>query len=364
MGVKVIGVLTGGGDCPGLNPAIKAVVKKALESNIRVVGIREGWLGLLDEAIEPMHLDRDVVRHIDRQGGTVLGTSRTNPFKTSKGPDLVQKRIKNLGLDAIIAIGGEDTLGVAARLHEEHEVKVVGIPKTIDRDLSATDYCLGFESAVQVITDSVDCLRSTAESHARIFVVEVMGRHAGHLALRGGISSAASITLIPEFPFSIRRVAELLQERKKRGVRYSIVMVAEGAMPKGADPSLISQEKDAFGHVRLGGIGHYLAHAIEEETQLECRALVLSHLQRGGRPVAYDRRLGFYFGVAAIEALLGGHFGKMVALRTGRIVLTSIKEATKSLQLVDVEACYDTNNYRAKQSILGNGSTSDNSYRF
>jgi 6-phosphofructokinase 1 len=352
MAKKVIGVLTGGGDCPGLNPAIKAVVKKALETEYRVVGIKEGWLGLVDE-IEPIDLDRDTVRHIDRQGGTILGTSRTNPFKIKNGASLVEKRLKALEIDAIVAIGGEDTLGVASKLYEEHNLSVVGIPKTIDRDLSYTDYSLGFESALQVITDSVDSLRSTAESHARIFVVEVMGRHAGHLALRGGISAAASVILIPEYPFDIARVCELLLARKKRGVRYSIVMAAEGAIPKGADASLISHEKDAFGHVRLGGIGQYLATSIEDMAKLESRAVNLSHLQRGGRPVAYDRRLGYYFGTAAVEAIAAGHFGKMVALKDGRILLAPIKEATKELRLVDIKTSYDINNYRAKQNIIG-----------
>jgi len=353
MGKKVIGVLTGGGDCPGLNPAIKAVVKKAIESGYDVMGIREGWLGLVDDRVSPVALDRDVVRHIDRQGGTILGTSRTNPFKTADGVRAVEKRIDALGLSAIVAIGGEDTLGVAAKLYDQLKAPVVGIPKTIDRDLSFTDYSLGFESALQIITDSVDVLRSTAESHARIFVVEVMGRHAGHLALRGGISAGASVILIPECPFSIHRVCELLRERKNRGVRYSIVMVAEGAMPKGADLSLMSKEVDAFGHVRLGGIGQFLADAIEEKAKLESRAVVLSHLQRGGRPVAYDRRMGFYFGIAAVEAIIGGHFGKMAALKNGRIVLAPIKEATKELRLVDINTSYDAERYRAKQSIIG-----------
>lgn len=353
MGKKIIGVLTGGGDCPGLNPAIKSVVKKAIESDYEVLGIKEGWLGLVDEKINPMQLDRDVVRHIDRQGGTMLGTSRTNPFKIKDGARIVEQRMKDLNLHAIVAIGGEDTLGVAAKLYEEHKIPVVGIPKTIDRDLSYTDYSLGFESALQVITDSVDTLRSTAESHARIFVVEVMGRHAGHLALRGGISAAASVILIPEYPFNVGRVCELLVARKARGVRYSIVMVAEGAMPEGADLSLVSNETDAFGHVRLGGIGHYLADEIEKHAKLESRAVVLSHLQRGGRPVAFDRRMGFYFGIAAVEAIIGGHFGTMAALKNGRILLAPIKEATKELRVVDVNASYDTQTYRAKQSIIG-----------
>jgi phosphofructokinase-like protein len=347
---KKIGVLTGGGDCPGLNPAIKAVVRKSIEEGYEVLGIREGWRGMMDD-IAPINLDRDVVRHIDRLGGTILGTSRTNPFKSADGVSRLQKRFKDLDLTSIIAIGGEDTLGVAAKLSDLN-VPVVGIPKTIDRDLSFTDYSLGFESALQVITDSVDCLRSTAESHARVFVVEVMGRHAGHLALRGAISSGASITLIPEHPFKIDQVCKLLLERKSRDIRYSIVMVAEGAMPDGKDLSLLSKETDAFGHVRLGGIGHYLAEAIEEKSGLESRAVVLSHLQRGGKPVAYDRRMGFYFGIAAVEAVLAKKFGQMVALKNGRVVLAPIGQGVKELQLVNVENSYDTKTYRAKHSIL------------
>jgi len=349
---KVIGILTGGGDCPGLNPAIKAATKKALESGFKVLGFREGWRGLLDSSLEPINLTYDVVRHIDRQGGTILGTSRTNPYKIAEGPQSVCRMIDKYELSGLIAIGGEDTLGVAAKLYDQEKLRVVGIPKTIDRDLSFTDYSLGFESALQVITDSVDSLRSTAESHARIFVVEVMGRHAGHLALRGGISAGASVILIPEFPFEVSRVCELLLARKNRGVRYSIVMVAEGALVKGADMRTLSGETDAFGHVRLGGIGHFLADAIENQAKLESRAVVLSHLQRGGQPVAYDRRLGFYFGIAAIEALLEGRFGNLVALKNGRLVLAPLYQAVKELRTVNIEQSYDTQNYRAQYKML------------
>lgn len=353
---KVIGILTGGGDCPGLNPAIKAATKKALESGYKVLGLREGWKGLLDPSLKPIDLTYDAVRHIDRQGGTILGTSRTNPFKISDkisdGPKTVCNMIKKYELSGLIAIGGEDTLGVAAKLYDQEKLHVVGIPKTIDRDLSFTDYSLGFESALQVITDSVDSLRSTAESHARIFVVEVMGRHAGHLALRGGISSAASVILIPEFPFEVNRVCELLLARKNRGVRYSIVMVAEGAVVKGADMKTLSGETDAFGHVRLGGIGHFLADVIEKQAKLESRAVVLSHLQRGGKPVAYDRRLGFYFGVAAVEALIARRFGNIVALKNGGLVLAPLYEAVKELRTVNIEQSYDAQNYRAKYKML------------
>lgn len=353
MASKIIGILTGGGDCPGLNPAIKAVAKTAIESGFTAVGIKEGWRGMLDRNLAPLPLSLDSIRHIDRLGGTILGTSRTNPFKIEGGPNIVKSHMAELGLHALVAIGGEDTLGVAAKLYDEYNINIVAIPKTIDRDLNYTDYSLGFESAIQVITDSVDALRSTAESHARIFVVEVMGRHAGHLALRGAISSGASITLIPEYPFEIDRVCELLLARKRNGVRYSIVIVAEGATIKGQDISLLNQEKDAFGHVRLGGIGHMLASAIEERAGLESRAVVLSHLQRGGKPVAYDRRLGFYFGVAALEAIASKHFGHMVALKKGRLLLAPIREAVKELRTVNVEHFYDTKKYRPRHNILG-----------
>lgn len=353
MAQKIIGILTGGGDCPGLNPAIKAVTKTAIESGFAVLGIREGWRGMIEADLLPMPLNLDAIRHIDRFGGTILGTSRTNPFKVDKGSSLVKARMDALNIHALVAIGGEDTLGVAAKLYDQEKMNIVAIPKTIDRDLSYTDYSLGFESAIQVITDSVDSLRSTAESHARIFVVEVMGRHAGHLALRGAISSGASISLIPEYPFEIDRVCELLLDRKRRGVRYSIVIVAEGATVKGQDMSLMNKELDAFGHVRLGGIGQMLASEIEERAGLESRAVVLSHLQRGGNPVAYDRRLGFYFGVAACEAIIGGYFGTMVALKDGRLLLGPIREAVKKLQTVNIEHFYDTDRYRPRHNILG-----------
>lgn len=353
--IKRIGILTGGGDCPGLNPAIKAVVTKAFMSGItEVVGIKDGWRGLVEPEISgTIKLDPDVVRHIDRQGGTMLGTSRTNPFKFSDGPEKLKKCWKDLQLDALIAIGGEDTLGVACRLFIEHQLPVIGIPKTIDGDLAGTEYTLGFESALQVITDSVDSLRSTAESHSRVFVVEIMGRHAGHLALRGGISAGANIILIPECPFKLERVCELLEDRASRNIRYSIVFVAEGAKLAGGKEILSAGEVDAFGHTRLGGISEWLALEIQKKTKIECRSLNLSHLQRGGRPVSFDRRIGFYFGVAAVEALLSGQFGVMAALKEGRVCLLSLKEAVGELRVVDLEQAYDKDFYRAKRAILG-----------
>lgn len=356
--IKKIGILTGGGDCPGLNPAIKAVVTKAFMSGIEeVVGIKDGWRGLMEK--DPsflMPLDPDVVRHIDRQGGTVLGTSRTNPFKTENGPGKLKERWKQLGLEALIAIGGEDTLGVAYRLFSEHQLPIIGIPKTIDRDLAGTEYTLGFESALQVITDSVDSLRSTAESHSRVFVVEIMGRHAGHLALKGGISAGANVILIPEYPFSLNKVCDLLKKRIGKKIRYGIVFVAEGAKLEGNEEVLKGGEVDAFGHKRLGGISEWLASQIQEKTQIECRSLNLSHLQRGGKPVSYDRRIGFYFGIVAVEALLESKFGGMAALKNGKVCLGTLKEAVGKLQVVNVEKAYDAEFYRAKRSILDNGS--------
>ncbi len=351
MSLKTLAILTGGGDCPGLNPAIKATTIKALESGLKVLGIKEGWRGLTED-LEPILLTPELVEHIDEEGGTILGTSRTNPFKIVDGATTVKAHMAKLGIDALVAIGGEDTLGVAAKLFEEHACKVVGIPKTIDGDLSATDYTLGLESAVEIISHSIDTLRSTAASHGRIFVVEVMGRHAGHLALKGGISSGATITLIPEVPFQVEHVAKLVLARKNAGARYSIVMVAEGAMPKGADVAMLSGATDSFGHARLGGIGNYLAEALEKITNLETRSVVLSHLQRGGKPAAYDRRMGHYFGIAACEAILSGYFGQMVSLNNGRIDLRPLCDAVKQLRLVDIKKYYDAELYRGKLSVL------------
>lgn len=352
--LKHIGILTGGGDCPGLNPAIRAATKKAIFSGMTVTGIRDGWRGLTesgDNVTLPLNLD--AVRHIDRMGGTILGTSRTNPYKLDDGVDRVRSNWKRLGLDALIAIGGEDTLGVASRLHKDLGLPVVGIPKTIDRDLPGTEYTLGFESALQVITECVDSLRSTAESHARVFVVEIMGRHAGHLALRGGISAGANVILIPEHPFEIDRVCKLLVERKSRGIRYSIVFVAEGAVPSGMDEIKKTGDVDSFGHARLGGIGDWLAHEIEKRSHLESRAVNLSHLQRGGRPVSYDRRMGFYFGTAAVEALLLKKFGSLISLKHGEVTLASLSDVQGKLNLVNVDKSYDKDRYRAAQSIFG-----------
>ncbi|OGP92926.1 MAG: hypothetical protein A2156_10230 [Deltaproteobacteria bacterium RBG_16_48_10] len=368
MEKKRIGILTGGGDCAGLNPAIKWVVKTALDDRLQrsrkiqyeVVGIRDGWKGLIhpdaDEEAPGSRiviLNEEMVRTWDRHGGTNLGTSRTNPYDSKNNRSaIVLNNIERLDLDFLVAIGGEDTLGVAHRLSREG-VKVVGIPKTIDKDLSGTDYTLGFETALNVITEEIDRLRTTAGSHRRIFVVETMGRHAGWLALEGGESSGAYIILIPEYDFDLERVNELVLEGRRKGARYDIIVVAEGGKPSGA--SLIAKDEtvDSFGHKTLGGIGDYLAKEISQATQIETRSITLSHLQRGGVPCAYDRRMGRYFGIAAVDLIVGEDFGMMVSYRNGRITAVSLEEAIGRLNLVDVKTQYDTERYNGRRSILG-----------
>lgn len=350
--LKRIGILTGGGDCPGLNPAIRAATKKAVFSDIEVVGIRDGWRGLVESEALTMKLDLDKVRHLDRMGGTILGTSGANPYNIKDGIANLRANLKKLELDGVIAIGGEGTLRSASRMHQEFGLNVVAIPKTIDGDLPGTDYTLGFESALQVITECTDSLRSTAESHSRVFVVEVMGRNAGHLALQGGMSAGANVILIPEHQFELGRVCELLTERVKRNLRYSIVFVAEGAVPVGG-AEFTRGKKDPNGFARLGGVGNWLAEEIENRTQLESRDVNLSHLQRGGMPVAYDRRMGFSFGTAAVEALMQARFGSLVALKKGEVTLTSLDEVEGPIRLVDVDKDYDKTRYRVAQSILG-----------
>jgi 6-phosphofructokinase 1 len=367
MGMK-IGVLTGGGDCPGLNPAIKWVVKTALDPRLKrerdiefeVVGIREGWRGISDidirwqEGLQKyiVPLDEETVRTWDRFGGTNLGTSRTNPFdpRDDRSHKMIDT-LKHLNIEALVVIGGEDTLGVAYRL-SKMGIKVVGIPKTIDKDLSGTDYTLGFESALQVITEEIDRLRTTAGSHRRIFVVETMGRHAGWLALEGGEASGAYIILIPEYEFEIERVNELLLEARSRGARYHILVVSEGAKPRGGREITKDGKKDGFGHVTLGGVGEFLAAGIERGTGLETRSISLSHLQRGGAPCAYDRRMGRYFGIAAVDLIVMGEFGKMVSFRNGQITAVPLEEAIGKLSLVNVDTQYDTERYNGRRTLL------------
>ena len=362
-----IGILTGGGDCAGLNPALKWVVKTALDERLQwerdtryeVLGIRDGFKGLVyvdpvsqdtEEHIVP--LNQEIVRTWDRYGGTFLGTSRTNPYNPKNDQSkTVLNNIERLGLDAIVAIGGDDTLGVAARLEQEG-VNVVGIPKTIDKDLPKTDYTLGFETALNVITEEVDRLRTTAGSHKRIFVVETMGRNAGWLALEGGESSGGYIILIPEYDFSVERVNELVMEGRRSGERYGIILVAEGAKPSGGTEFAKEDRVDSFGHKSLGGIGEFLAGEIQNATKLETRSVVLSHLQRGGTPCAYDRRMGRYFGIAAVDLVVKGDFGKMVCYRNCRITACPLKEVIGRLSLVNVETQYDIERYNGRRTTL------------
>jgi phosphofructokinase-like protein len=329
-----IGILTGGGDCPGLNAVIRAVVRKGVaEHGDEIVGFRDGWRGVLDADTVPM--DLKAVRGILPRGGTVLGTSRTNPYGVEGGPDRVMANLERLGIDALIPIGGEDTLGVATKLSEAG-VRVVGVPKTIDNDLDATDYTFGFDTAVGVAMEAIDRLHTTGDSHHRTLVVEVMGRHAGWIALHAGMAGGANIILIPENPFDVDGVVTHVQHRFDSG--YSpIVVVSEGAAPKDGDMILTTGEKDAFGHVRLGGIGARLASLIEERTGREARAVVLGHVQRGGTPSPFDRVLATRFGLAAIDAVHDGQSGVMVALRGTDIVRVPIGSATAQLKLVPPE---------------------------
>lgn len=334
--MKKIGVLTGGGDCPGLNAVIRAIVIKAHENKINVVGIKNGWKGLVN--IDTVELSLDSVSEIITKGGTILGTSRTNPYKKPEDVTKAIDNYKKLGLDALIAIGGEDTLGVANKLNKENKgVNVVGCPKTIDNDLSATDYTFGFDTAVNIATEAIDRLRTTAESHHRVMVVEVMGRHAGWLALHSGIASGANIVLIPEVRIDIEEVAAFLNKRKADGHQYSIVVAAEGAQFKEGQTVLKEEKLDSFGHVRLGGIGEALSDEIEKRTGIETRTAVLGHIQRGGSPSAYDRFLGTRFGLKAMELVLANKFGFMASLKGADIVEAPIHDAVGVLKTVDIK---------------------------
>jgi ATP-dependent phosphofructokinase / diphosphate-dependent phosphofructokinase len=329
-----IGVLTGGGDCPGLNAVIRAVVRKGITTyEYQVTGFRDGWRGPLEGNTRPLGIAD--VRGILPRGGTILGSSRTNPFKIDGGVEKITSNLAGLGIDALVAIGGEDTLGVASRLHELG-VNVVGVPKTIDNDLGATDYTFGFDTAVNIAMEAIDRLHTTAESHHRTLVVEVMGRHAGWIALHAGIAGGANVILLPERHFDIEQVAAYVEKRFQ--TQYSpIVVVAEGATPLAGQMVLQSGEVDAFGHVRLGGIGQWLAAELEERTGKEARTVVLGHIQRGGTPTAFDRVLATRFGLHAIDAVHDGDFGKMVALRGTDIVRVPLSEATRELKTVPLE---------------------------
>ncbi len=330
-----IGLLTGGGDCPGLNAVIRAVVRRGLvEQDASFTGFMHGWAGVLeDNAIE---LDLQSTAGILPRGGTILGTSRTNPYSGgADGSELVKRTLAQRGVDALIPIGGEDTLGVALRLHRDG-VPIVGVPKTIDNDLGGTDVTFGFQTAVQIVTDAVDRLHTTAESHNRVMVVEVMGRHAGWIATHAGLAGGADAILVPERPFDIDQVVEHLRRRHERGRSFSIVVVAEGAVPREGTLQTVGEgAADAFGHRRLGGIGVLLEGEIERRTGFESRVTILGHVQRGGTPVAYDRVLATRFGVAAMEAAAAHRFGVMVGLRGTEIVAVALEEALREPKLLD-----------------------------
>jgi phosphofructokinase-like protein len=345
-----IGILTGGGDCPGLNAVIRAVVRKSIRKyNYKVIGILEGWRGLLEYGLtEELNLDK--VAGILHRGGTILKTSRTNPFKEKDGVKRIIENKKRLGLSALIAVGGEDTLGVATRLYDEG-VKIVGVPKTIDNDIYGTDYTFGFDTAINIAMEAIDRIHTTAESHNRVMVVEVMGRHTGWIAIEAGIAGGADFILIPERPVDLDEVCESICKRHQRGRDFSVVVVAEGVKIKLPESGSGGKEKekeeevmvvqdqkmDAFGHVRLGGIGKILASEIEKRTGFEARFVILGYVQRGGSPTAFDRMLGTRFGVAAVDFVHQGKFGKMVSLQGNKIVPMDLQEVTSKTKSVDDE---------------------------
>ena len=331
-----IGLLTGGGDCPGLNAVIRAVARTALERGDDVVGVLHGWRGMVEGQMRPLSA-QDVTGLLPR-GGTILRTSRTNPFETDGG---VERVLENFGrMDALVAIGGEDTLGVAARLHAEHDAPIVGVPKTIDNDLSGTDYTFGFDTAVTIATEAIDRLHSTAESHDRVMVCEVMGRHTGWIAVMAGMAGGADVILIPELPMTVEHCCELIRNRHAKGKDFSIVVVSEGyelTYESGASRTVASADVDAFGHARLGGVGAALASEIEGRTGFETRVTTLGHIQRGGSPTARDRVLATRFGLRAADLVQSGDWGMMAALRGDDIVAVPLAEAVADLKVVPRE---------------------------
>ncbi|MFC2056197.1 6-phosphofructokinase [Chloroflexota bacterium] len=362
-----IGVLTSGGDCAGLNSAIKWVVKTALDERLtwkrgtqcEVLGIRDGFKGLVPTGISNLDieghivpLNQETVRTWDRIGGTFLGTSRLSPYDPQNDQSKsVIDNIARLGIEALIVIGGDGSLAIASRLSDDG-VNVIGIPKTIDKDLAETDYTLGFDTALNVITEEVDKLRTTAGSHKRIFVVETMGRTTGWLALEGGEACGAFIILIPEYPFSMEKVNELVLEGRRAGARYEIIVAAEGAKPEGGGEFVKREGTDSFGRKALGGVAEFVAREIRNGTQLETRNVVLSHLQRGGAPSAHDRRMGRYFGIAAIDLVVRRDFGKMVCYKNGRIISYPLKNIYGRLNLVDIKTQYDVERYNGRRTVL------------
>ena len=335
-----VGILTGGGDCPGLNAVIRAVTRRSLDRGWEVAAVREGWRGLVEGIVAPLG-SREVSGILPR-GGTILGTSRTNPYKVDRGVEKVLETFGREGLSALVAIGGEDTLGVAAKLFAEHDFPVVGVPKTIDNDLNATDYTFGFDTAVTVATEAIDRLHTTAESHNRVMVVEVMGRHTGWIALHSGIAGGADVILIPEQPVTVEAACALLAQRHATGKDFSIVVVSEGYQLsyESGESRLVAGEAratDQFGHVVLGGVGDALGREIEERTGFETRVTVLGHVQRGGTPTPRDRVLATRYGLKAADLVHEGTFGRMAALHGDAIVDVSLEEATRELKTVPPE---------------------------
>jgi len=328
-----VGILTGGGDCPGINAVIRAIVRKGIQSyDYSIIGIWNGWKGLID--LDFIQLDLDSVSGILPKGGTILGTSRINPGKTPEGYKRAYKNMSKLGLTALITIGGEDTLGVANKL-SGMGCPVIGVPKTIDNDLYATDFTFGFDTAVNIVTEAIDRLHSTAESHHRVMVVEVMGRNTGWIAVYGGLAGGADMILVPEEPFDLDEVCDMIRQRQARGKKFSIIVIAEGAIPKQVGKSVTLGGTDEFGHTRFGGVGDYLAKEIEKKTGFETRATILGHIQRGGSPTAFDRVLGTRFGVAAVDLVAQKKFGYMVSLKGNKVTSVPLKEAISKLKTVN-----------------------------
>jgi len=331
-----VGILSGGGDAPGINAVLRAIVRKAIQNyGYDTFGIKDGWRGLVEGEFIPLDL-KNISGMLPR-GGSILGTSRTNPFKSEDGAKQILKNVSEHGVEAVIVIGGEDTLGVAYKLYEMG-LPIVGVPKTIDNDLVGTDYTLGFQTAVAIACEALDRLQTTAEAHHRVMVLEVMGRHTGWIALETGIAGGADAILIPEKPFDIEEVCEYIRRRQERGRNFSLVVVAEGAKPKGGQEIVYSNGVDEFGHARLGGVGYYIGKEIEKRFEnIDTRAVVLGHLQRGGSPIAFDRILATRFGIAAIDLVHEGRFGQMVAIQGNTMVSVPLKDVVGKRKTVDLK---------------------------
>jgi len=338
-----VGILSGGGDAPGINAVIRAVVRKGIQRyDYEIVGIKDGWHGLLEGEFSP--LDLKSASGILPRGGSILGTSRTNPFKHEKGPERIMENAKKAGIEAVVVIGGDDTLSIAYKM-SELGLKCVAVPKTIDNDLAGTDYTFGFNTAVAIAAEALDRLHTTAETHHRVMILEVMGRYTGWIALEAGLAGGADIILIPEKPFDLDEICEFIRRRQERGRNFSIVVVAEGAKQKGGKEIVYSESIDEFGHIRLGGVGYHLGKEIEKRLGIETRVVVLGHLQRGGSPTAFDRILATRFGIAAIDLVHEGKFGHMVAIKGNKIVSVPLKDVigkrkTVDLQLYDIASVF------------------------